>query len=128
MSPGSQTIEDFELTGETVTFFEHLGRAMHTASLEVKLTNFVFEPVSPAGDNYYTIILSRIDSAAFELNGRKLTFESDRTMQINPANELQDLRDEVASILKPTRSEASAPDQAEDMGNESEDSEESPEE
>jgi hypothetical protein len=98
--PGLSEIQGFDLNGEKETFFTHLGSGFRTATCAVNMTNFVIRPHNPAKDEYYTLVLSRIESATIAFNQRTFTFNSDRTFLCNPANEFDNLRADVAKTLK----------------------------
>jgi len=105
LRPGQVTIDDFELSDETDAFFKHLGHGFRDATIKVNLTNIVLSPIKPPKDNFYTVVLSRIDSASFSLGGQSLKLNADRTVEFTSKTELDQMRLNVASTLKPAKSE-----------------------
>jgi len=98
--PGVRDIKGFELDNEKKTFFTHLGPGFKTATCAITVTNFIIQPYKPAKDDYYTLVLTRIESGAVTFNQRTFTFNSDRTFTCAPANEFEQLRSDVANTLK----------------------------
>lgn len=98
--PGRATINGFELDQETGTFFDYLGKKLQTATCRVDLTNFVVEPTEPKKKNFYSLILSRIESADFAFEGKTMKLKSDRTVEYGTDADLKTLREAVAKALK----------------------------
>jgi len=103
LSDGKIEIDDFELNGETVAFFSHLGKGLETLTCSMKLTNIKIAPRNVAGDPYYTFVLSRIDEATTSFNGRTFAFTSDRKATCQPANSFEAFRHDIASHIKPKK-------------------------
>jgi hypothetical protein len=103
LEPGFREIEGFGFADEKDTFFTHLGKGFRAATCKLAVTNFKIAPRNPGKKDYYTVVLSRIESAEFAYNGRTFAFTSDRKYACNPATEFDDLRLDVAKTLKPKK-------------------------
>jgi hypothetical protein len=110
---GSVDIDDFELGQETNTFFTHLGKGLSTLKCSMKLTNIKIAPHSASKQPFYTFVLSRIDEATTQFNGRSFSFKSERTFSCVPPDCFEDFRKDIASQIKPKKV-AQATDSSED--------------
>jgi hypothetical protein len=109
---GEREINDFELAGETGTFFTHLGAELRAVMLSIKVTNFKIAPRDPNQEKFYTFLLTRIDEGSITFEKRTFRFRSDRTSECDPANSFELLRKSVASKIKLKKQveKASAPE------------------
>jgi hypothetical protein len=103
LNPGANEIKDLELIDESVAFFTHLGSGLKTLKCSMKITNLVIAPRRAADTEFYTFVLTRIDEAELEFNGRSFAFSADRTFACNPASEFEEFRDDVISHVKPKK-------------------------
>jgi hypothetical protein len=124
LSVGESEINDFELADETDTFFTHLGSGLRTATCSIRTTNFKIAPRDPAQEKFYTFLLTRIDEGSLSFEDRTFHFMSNRTWECDPPNSFEQLRQAVASRIKPKRqtktTSASESDTGDDEDNEEE--------
>jgi len=101
LESGERTIDGFELDQEPDKSFDDLRNGLGSATCRIGLTNFVLQPTQSRNTNYYTIVLSRIDSAEFSMNGESIVLKTDRTFERPSKEKLKDLRAGVALAVKP---------------------------
>lgn len=104
VSPGSQEIDDLELHAESkwTSFFTNIPKAFESARCRLSITNYVLKPTDVSKNDHYTMVLTRIDSAEFAWDNKKITFNHDRTF-VFEGGDYNEYRKKVSSELKPKK-------------------------
>lgn len=86
------------------SFFKHIPKKFENAIVKMNVTNYVLSPTTQPDNELYTIALTRIDSATFEIDTHKLELTQDRRLVCN--EEFDEFRKIISSALKPKKERA----------------------
>lgn len=106
MKPGFQDIADFDLLPEPGKYFKPVGKdGLRQVKMSISVTNRTIEPrpdptTKTIGADQYKFVLTRIDKATFELNGRKLVFDDKCSYRTEPAGQLDAIRKDLIDLVK----------------------------
>jgi hypothetical protein len=95
---GPQTLDDFNLDKEKVSFWSETDRKLNDAKLKLEIMNYKLTPSTKIQSENYTLILTRIDSGEFEWSGSKVKFEPDRTVVL--PGDFNDFQNKICEALK----------------------------
>jgi hypothetical protein len=107
LTPGCHKDVSLDLSKESKwkSFFTHIPKTFEIAVVNLDITSYVLSPVTHPENELYTIALTRIDSAKFEMGTHKLDLTQDRRLICD--QDFDVLRKAVSSALKPTKSRSS---------------------
>jgi hypothetical protein len=106
LTPGYQKDVTLDLFKESKweSFFKHIPRKFENATVKMDVTNYVLSPTTQPDNELYTIALTRIDSAKFEMDAHKLELTQDRRLVCG--QEFDKFRKTISSALKPKKERA----------------------
>lgn len=106
LKPGYQDNISLDLSKESKwqSFFKHIPKKFESANVKINATNYILSPTTQPDNELYTIALTRIDSAIFEIDAYRLELTQDRKLICN--QDFDEFRRAISSALKPKKERA----------------------